>query len=173
MPLPLRKLIDCRTDRDLWSYYAEVYAWRIVRGYGSRDDRVCPLDPKGEWFDEALIDDAVARFRRIIAAERRAHEEGESCDPDVQAQNQHYARASAYRTGTLDEYDAQRHPERWAARQRERYRQGQREADARGCPISDVLAALGISATEVSPPQPPQHVSHSIPQPEMSLELQE
>lgn len=116
--LTLRKLADCRTNADKWHYYAEVYAWRIVRGYGKPEDRTCPVDPHGEWFNQTLVDEAVSRFRRILAAERHAHEEAQSRDEDVQRQNEKYARGLAYRQGRLDEYDAIHHPDKLAERQK-------------------------------------------------------
>lgn len=141
MPLPIKKLADCQTNHEKWTYYAEVYAWRIVRGYGSPDDKTCPVDPHGEWYNPFLIDQAVSRFRRIIANERRQHTEHESRDEEVQRQNEKYARGLAWRQGRLDAYDAIHHPEKLAERQR----QAQKPVPD---PIGDVHAELGVSAQE-------------------------
>ncbi|HEY2528075.1 MAG TPA: hypothetical protein VGJ20_09040 [Xanthobacteraceae bacterium] len=143
MPLPIRKLAECYTEHEKSLYYAEVYAWRIVRGYGLADDKTCPVDPKGERYNPALIDEAISSFRRIIAAERRQHTERESCDNEVQAQNRRYARGQAYRAGKLDEYDAVHHPEKLAQRGAALKALAEQQA------IHDELAALGVTATEV------------------------
>lgn len=116
--LELRKLADCRTDEDRWEWYADVYAWRIIRGYGKPEDRTCPVDPEGKWFSPALVEEALSRHRRTLAAERHTHEEAQSRDEDVQRQNEKYARGLAWRQGRLNQYDAIHHPEQLAERQR-------------------------------------------------------
>ncbi|HEY2533939.1 MAG TPA: hypothetical protein VGJ20_39465 [Xanthobacteraceae bacterium] len=65
----------------------------------------------------------------------------------IDRQNERYARAAAYREGRGDEYDAKYWPEKRALRQH-------KAADT-GREISDELAALRVTATEVK-----QEVSH-------------
>lgn len=50
----------------------------------------------------------------------------------IDAQEEKYRRGQAWRDGKLDQYDARHHPERLAERR-----------------VSDALAALGVTATEV------------------------
>jgi hypothetical protein len=145
MPLKLMLLSEIRTEGDKWRYYAEDYAWRIIRLHDEK--RTSPIDPEGEWYDETLVKDALNRFHRHIAAEKHRAEELESLDPDVQAMNRKYARAKAWREGWLDKYDAVHHPERLAERRRraaevipeQPYSTPERA-------IGDVLAEMGISS---------------------------
>lgn len=150
--MELRKYNPIATTAEKWDWYTEVYAWRIVGGFASPDDTSCPVDPKGQWYNPLLIHAEVSRLRRIIAAERYQHAEAESRDPDVQAQNQRYARAKAWREGRLDEYDAVHHPERLAERRR--------RAAASEPPIT--AGDLGVTASP-SDTGALQHVANAMP----------
>lgn len=151
--MELRKYNPIATTAEKWDWYTEVYAWRIVRGVASPDDKNCPVDPKGQWHNPLLIQAEVSRLRRIIAAERYRHAEAESRDPDVQAQNQRYARAAAWRAGKLDEYDAIHHPERLAERRR--------TAPKPEAPIT--ASDLGVTASP-SDTGGLQHVADALPE---------
>lgn len=148
MALPeIKRLGKNPTEADKWRYYAEVYAWRVVRGWGKEEDQTCPIDPDGEWYSPSLVQQALDRYRRILAAQRRAYDEHQSRDDDVQRQNEKYARGLAWRQGRLDEYDAIHHPEQLAERQR-----AQAQTPPPTSPnaevISNVLDDLGISSEE-------------------------
>lgn len=138
------KLKDCHSDAERWEYYTDAYAWRIVRGYS---DSPFAGDPSGEWYNPELIAQAVSRLRRIDADKRRQHDEHESRDEEIQAQNEKYARGLAWRQGRLDEYDARHHPEKLAERQR------QQAPTTAPDPIGQVLGELGVSSEEA--PAPP------------------
>lgn len=148
MSLPdIKRLGKNPTEDEKWTYYSEVYAWRIVRGWGKEDDHTCPIDPKGQWYNQAMVEAVISRYRRILASQRRTREDHESRDEDVQRQNEKYARGLAWRQGRLDEYDAIHHPERLAERQR-----AQAQTPPPSSPnaevISNVLDELGISSEE-------------------------
>lgn len=151
MPLPeIKRLGKNPTEAEKWVYYSEVYAWRIVRGWGKAEDKTCPIDPEGEWYNQGMVEEAVSRYRRILADERRQRAEHESRDEEVQAQNEKYARGLAWRQGRLDEYDARHHPEKLAERQR------QQAPTTAPAPIGQVLGELGVSSEEaVTPPLDP------------------
>src|SRR5215471_20165441 len=147
MPLKLMLLSDIRSDADKWRYYAEDYAWRIIRLYD--EERSSPIDPKGEWYDETLVADALNRLRRQLAAENHRRAEAESLDPDIQAMNRRYARSSAWRAGKLDAYDAVHHPERLAERQRQgNHEAAQQPFSTPSRSIGEVLREMGITASE-------------------------
>jgi len=148
MPLKLMLLSDIRTEGDKWRYYAEDYAWRIIRLHD--EERSSPIDPKGEWYNETLVIDALNRFRRHIAAENHRREEAESRDPDIQAMNRRYARGAAWRAGKLDEYDAVHHPDRLAERQRSAQEAAPQPYSTPDRTVGDVLREMGITATEVA-----------------------
>lgn len=119
MSLPeIRRLGKNPTEDEKWVYYSEVYAWRIVRGWGKTEDKTCPIDPEGRWYNRLMVEEVVSRYRRILAGQRHECVERESRDADIQAQNEKYARGLAWRQGRLDEYDAVHWPERLAERRR-------------------------------------------------------
>ena len=66
----------------------------------------------------------------------------------IDAQEERYRRAAAYRAGKLDEYDAVHHPERLAERRRAMAaNEAQRLASSLPeCPISRVLDELGVTS---------------------------
>lgn len=154
MPLPeIKRLGKNPTEDEKWVYYSEVYAWRIVRGWGKSEDTTCPIDPNGEWYNQLMVEEVVSRYRRILAAERYQFAERESRDADVQAQNEKYARGLAWRQGRLDAYDAIHHPERLAERRR------------RGAVSEPPIAAadLGVTASP-SDTGGLQHVADALPE---------
>lgn len=146
MPLPeIKRLGKNPTEAEKWRYYTEVYAWRVVRGWGKEDETTCPIDPDGEWYNPSLVQQALARYRAILAAQRRAREDHESRDEEVQRQNEKYARGLAWRQGRLDQYDAIHHPEQLAERQRAQAETPQ-PTDHNAEVISNALDDLGVTS---------------------------
>jgi|SRR5215469_4805739 len=145
-PYRMMKLADCRTHDDQRHYFAEAYAWMIARGFLEADAKSCRIDPEGKWHDQGLIDEYIGRIMRHDAAQRRGYEEAESRHDEIQAQNERYARAAAWREGRLDEYDARHHPERLAERQR----QSEEPYSTPARPVAEVLAEMGISSKEAA-----------------------
>lgn len=146
MPLPdITPLGKNPTEAEKWVYYSEVYAWRIVRSWGKEEDRTCPIDPKGQWYNQAMVEAVASRYRRILEADRIAYQQAESQNPEIQAQHERYARGLAARQGRLDHYDAIHHPDALAKRG-EAIAKTQHASEA----VSKALDDLGITSTQAA-----------------------
>lgn len=82
--MKILKLSDCTTNEQRWDYYTHVYAWRILRGYGSLEDASCPIDPEGKWYDPDAVRIALEEMqRRDPTAQRNraiAEQQGREAD---------------------------------------------------------------------------------------------
>lgn len=136
MTFAIRKWAECVSDEQKWIYHAEVAAWRIRRLGASYADHFTPIDPKGEWWNTHLVNQALDRIDEHDRRESERHGAADAANPDVAVQEEKYRRGAAWRAGKLDEYDAIHHPERLAAR---RAVQPERPITA---------ADLGVSASE-------------------------
>lgn len=152
-PLKLRKLSECVTYEDKAEYYAEVYAWRIIRIGASYDDHTCPIDPNGQWWDTHRVNRALDRIREHDQAEAKAHASAHH-HPGIAEQEEKYRRGAAWRTGKLDEYDAVHWPDK--LRQRQKAAAEAQVANAPpGSPISQALREMGISSMPLEPSERP------------------
>ena len=106
-----RKWSDCQSEPDKWRYHAHLYAWRRIYAFAANDEKTSPVDPDGKWFNE----DQIRHEANVIRANRR---QPRSTNPDIEAINERYRRADAWRAGNLDKYDAIHHPDKLAERHR-------------------------------------------------------
>jgi hypothetical protein len=60
----LRKLNQCKTVEERWTYHSQDYAWRRLRL--GRLEKTTPVDPEGMWYDEQQILQAIARLKGAI-----------------------------------------------------------------------------------------------------------
>lgn len=86
--MKILKLSECTTNEDRWDYYTHVYAWRILRGFGTEEETTCPIDPEGKWYDPDAVHIALEELRRRdpLTQRNRAVIEQQQREADVARQ---------------------------------------------------------------------------------------
>jgi hypothetical protein len=127
------------SQAEKWEWHADVYAFRCV--YLGIVQMTSPCDPDGAWYNQGLIDAAIARKRREIA-ERTRDQHVASMARD------HYARSVGF-TSWSDRHDAiARNMARYAAAEEWRNSQAGQQA-LKG--FQTPAQALGVKAREWTP----------------------